>query len=70
MKFYCGIDLHARRSSLVVVDERGEKVGQTTLKNGLAKILAFLASFEGEMTCVVESTYNWYWLVDGLRVHG
>lgn len=70
MKFYCGIDLHARRSSLVVIDEGGEKVGQTTLKNELAMILAFLASFEGEVTCVVESTYNWYWLVDGLRDHG
>jgi transposase len=70
MKFYCGIDLHARRSSLVVIDEKGEKVGQATVKNELAKVLAFLAQFEGEVTCVVESTYNWYWLVDGLQDHG
>ncbi|MBN2027989.1 MAG: transposase [Actinobacteria bacterium] len=70
MEFYCGIDLHARKSSLVVIDERGEKVGQATMKNELERILAFLARFEGEVTCVVESTFNWYWLVDGLRCHG
>ncbi len=70
MKFYCGIDLHARKSSLVVIDGKGEKVGQTTVNNSLERILAFLEPYGKEVVCTIESTYNWYWLVDGLRDNG
>ena len=70
MKSYCGIDLHARTSALVVTDEEGERAGKITTSNDLARILTFLGKFEGEVSCVVESTYNWYWLVEGLEENG
>lgn len=39
--------------------------------NDLQKILALLAPYRDELTgIVVESTYNWYWLVDGLMAAG
>lgn len=38
--------------------------------NELALILDALAPFEHDLRVVVESTFNWYWLVDGLQDHG
>ena len=37
------------------------------MDNELNLVLRFLTPFAAELTgLVVESTYNWYWLVDGL----
>jgi transposase len=39
--------------------------------NELAKVLALLEPFRDDLVSVaVESTFNWYWLVDGLRDAG
>jgi transposase len=41
------------------------------LPNDLALILKELSVYQSELQgIVVESTYNWYWLVDGLMEHG
>jgi len=41
------------------------------LPNELAKVLAALEPYREELVgVVVESTYNWYWLVDGLQAAG
>src|SRR2546422_4051037 len=75
MALYAGIDLHANNSVVVVLDEQDHVVYQRRLRNELAGILAALVPYQGTLQgVVVESTYNWYWLVDGLleagyRVH-
>jgi transposase len=56
---------------VAVTDEEDRVVAQKRLPNELAKILAFLHPWREEMSGVaVESTYNWYWLVDGLQAAG
>ena len=71
MRFYGGIDLHANNSVLAVIDERGELVFSKRYPNDLERILEGLRAFEeGIDSLVVESTFNWYWLVDGLVDHG
>src|SRR5690606_22525706 len=41
------------------------------LPNDLEKILAFLQPCKAQLSGVaVESTFNWYWLVDGLQAGG
>jgi transposase len=68
---YCGIDLHSNNSVVVVIDDEDRVVGQKRLPNELARIVAFVASWRDELAgVVVESTYNWYWLVDGLQAAG
>ncbi|WP_232490632.1 IS110 family transposase [Burkholderia ubonensis] len=68
---YCGIDLHSNNSVVSVIDETDRVVAEKRLPNDLAKILAFLDPWQAELTgVVIESTYNWYWLVDGLRAAG
>jgi transposase len=75
MQKFSGIDLHSDNSMVVVSDEEDRIVYQRRLPNDLAGIVQALAPHREELIgVVVESTYNWYWLVDGLmdagyRVH-
>lgn len=75
MMCYAGIDLHATNSVVVVSDEADRVLYQKRLRNDLAMIVTALAPYQATLQGVaVESTYNWYWLVDGLmdagyRVH-
>lgn len=71
MKKYSGIDLHSNNCVVVVSDESGRTVYSRRLPNELAKVLEALEPHRGELVAVVvESTYNWYWLVDGLQAAG
>jgi len=64
---YCGIDLHSNNSVVIVSDEEDWIAYQKRLPNDLAQIVAALEPHQHELAgVVIESTYNWYWLVDGL----
>jgi transposase len=68
---YSGIDLHSNNSVVVVTDEADRMLVQRRLPNDLATILAVLEPHREELAgVVVESTFNWYWLVDGLEDAG
>src|SRR4030088_3159559 len=68
---YCGIDLHSNNSVIAIIDDTDRVVTQKRLPNDITKIVGFLARWQDELTgVVVESTYNWYWLVDGLQDAG
>ncbi len=68
---YCGIDLHSNNSVVVISDEADSMLYSKRLPNDLAQILAALEIHRVELSgVVVESTYNWYWLVDGLQEAG
>jgi transposase len=68
---FCGIDLHSNNSVVVVTDETDKVLTSRRCPNDLAKILALLMPHRDELSgIVVESTYNWYWLVDGLMAAG
>src|SRR5215475_9996586 len=71
MPFYGGIDLHANNSVVVLLNEQDQVIYQRRLANHLPTILEPLAFYQADITgVVVESTYNWYWLVDGLMEAG
>ena len=71
MTLYCGIDLHANNSVLAVQDDDDQIYFEKRLPNDLATIVSVLEPYRAELSgCVVESTYNWYWLVDGLMDAG
>jgi transposase len=68
---YSGIDLHSNNSIVTVIDETDKVVAEKRLPNDLTKILALLEPHRDELSgIVVESTFNWYWLVDGLQEAG
>jgi transposase len=71
MKLYSGIDLHSSNSYLAIIDESGKRVFKEKLPNEIATITDRLSLYSGTLEgVVVESTYNWYWLVDGLMAEG
>lgn len=71
MKLYGAIDLHSTNSVLVLIDEQDRVVYQKRLPNDLGLIVMELSTYRAEIEgIVVESTYNWYWLVDGLMEQG
>ena len=71
MKLYGAIDLHSTNNVTVVIDEQDRVVYQKRLPNDLALMLKELSVYQSELQgMVVESTYNWYWLVDGLMAQG
>ena len=71
MKLYAGIDLHSTNNYIGILDEQDRRVFKKKLANDMPSILYCLAPFKEELVgVVVESTYNWYWLVDGLMMYG
>jgi len=71
MKVYAGIDLHSSNNYVGIINEEDQRLYQKRLPNQLEHILEALEPFKESMEgVVVESTYNWYWLVDGLQERG
>lgn len=75
MQFYASFDLHSNNSFLGIKDDNGKPVYRKKLPNDRVRILSALSPFRDDIVgIVVESTYNWYWLVDllmkeGFKVH-
>jgi transposase len=71
MKYYAGIDLHSSNNYIGIIDEKDKRVFGKRINNDLPDVLSVLEPFKSNLDgVVVESTYNWYWLVDGLQDHG
>jgi len=75
MGLYTGCDLHSSNTYVGIIDEDGKRIWKKKLRNDPRLISSTLKLFKGDIVgIVVESTYNWYWLVDllmeeGYRVH-
>jgi len=71
MTHYCGIDLHSNNHVVVIIDERDKRVFEKRIINDLSLTLKALFPYRETLQGVaVESTFNWYWLVDGLQEQG
>lgn len=64
---FCGVDLHSNNAMYVITDQEDKQLFKRRLPNQLPVVLESLEPFRPRLkVVVVESTYNWYWLVDGL----
>jgi len=71
MDTYAGIDLHSSNSFVGVINAEDQRLYGKRHSNRLDDILRALDPFQDSLKgVVVESTFNWYWLVDGLQEHG
>src|SRR5947209_6305347 len=67
-KVVAGMDLHSNNVMIGVMDLAGKRLASRKLPCDLKEVVKFLRPFKGRLEKVaVESTYNWYWLVDGLQ---
>jgi len=75
MGLYTGFDLHSTNTFVGIIDEGGARLWKKKLRNDPSLISETLRPFKKDIVgIVVESTYNWYWLVDlmmeeGYQVH-
>ena len=68
---FCGIDLHSNNSFIVIIDEQDRVVYSQRHANSLPEILEALSAYQDELSGIaIESTFNWYWLMDGLQERG
>jgi transposase len=70
-KVMAGIDLHSNNAMIGLVDMEGNRLEHKKVACELKAVLEVLAPYKRRLEKVaVESTYNWYWLVDGLMDQG
>ena len=66
-----GIDLHGNNLVIGIIDQDGQRLKCQKLACDRKLVAAFLAPYKAQLkSLAVESTYNWYWLVDGLQALG
>jgi transposase len=71
MSIYAGIDLHSNNIFLGIIDNYSKRLFSKRLANNLNVIKKALQPFKDSLVGIaVESTFNWYWLVDGLQDAG
>jgi len=70
-QLYAGCDLHGNSNLIGIVDGEGKRVFKKKLSNDFSLVRDTLKLFQEELVGIaVESTYNWYWLVDALMEEG
>lgn len=63
-----GIDLHSNNLMLALVDKEGQRLTHQKLGCNMNGVERALAPYRHRIDTIgVESTFNWYWLVDGLQ---
>src|SRR3990172_4944972 len=71
MGLYVGMDLHSTNCYTAIVDEKEKGLFSKKLPNDRGRILSVLRPYKRKIKGIaVESTYNWYWLVDALMEEG
>ena len=71
MRLYGGIDLHSSNSMVVLIDEQDRLIYERRHRNDLVEIGSALSPYREAIAGIaIESTFNWYWLVDGLMEEG
>jgi hypothetical protein len=70
MSLYAAIDPHSSDGVIAVIDDHDHVLRRRRIPDELRAVLGELEPVRKELEgVVVESTYNWYWLVDGLIEH-
>ena len=65
--YYAGIDAHKRTCTIVIIDDRGEKIKEGVVKTDENEIRGFFASYKENVSAVVETCLNWVFIHRILR---
>ena len=71
-ELYAGLDLHSGNTYVGVIEKGSSKrIFEKRVRNNLDELVWTLNPYREEIRGIaVESTFNWYWLVDGLNEAG
>jgi transposase len=71
MTLYCGIDLHSNNHFICVIDDKDKRLLEVKLDNFSELTIQALSRYKKRLKGIaIESTFNWYWLVDALMEAG
>lgn len=71
MTLYCGIDLHSTNNVICVINDKDQRLLEAKLDNDAALVIKALSRYKKRLKSIaIESTFNWYWLVDALMDAG
>ena len=68
-EFYCGVDVHPKRSHICILDNTGKKYVNRNMVNNFENFKEILNPFLPNIVVGCESTYSYYWLADGCHQH-
>jgi len=63
-KFYCGIDLHANKMYLCILDETGEVRLHRNIITDREVFLKAIHPYREDIVVAVECMFTWYWIAD------
>ena len=63
-KFYCGIDLRAKKMYLCILDEKGDVRLHQNMDTDREVFLKAIAPFREDVVVAVECMFTWYWIAD------
>jgi transposase len=69
-EFYCGADLHSRTVYICVMDREGRILLKRNIPNNFKIFKQYISRFLPDLAVGCESTYTYYWLLDGCREAG
>jgi transposase len=68
-KFYCGIDLHARKMYVCIIDQRGKTRVHQNIDTDPQAFFELIFPFIEDVVVAVECVFCWYWLADLCAEH-
>jgi len=63
-KFYCGIDLHAKKMYVCILDQTGQVKVHQNMKTDRKVFLKVISPFREDIVVSVECMFTWYWIAD------
>ena len=63
-EYYCGIDLHANKMYLCILNHQGEVVLHRNIKTRPDLFLAAIKPYREDIVVCAECMFTWYWLAD------
>ncbi len=70
LEYYCGVDLHANKMFVCIVDSFGEVKVHKNIDTDEEQFLKLLEPYNGKIVVGVECMFCWYWLADLCREKG
>ena len=68
-KFYCGIDLHARKMYVCILDQKGKTKVHENIKTDPELLFDLIFPFIEDVVICVECMFSWYWVADFCTEH-
>jgi len=63
-KFYCGIDLHARKMYVCIVNSQNEVLLHRNINTDRKRFLHIIEPYREDIAIAVECIFTWYWIAD------